>query len=224
MPEHRQIKATAMKSLKGKWLTAIILTLFSLVLGVYVFAPTPSIAVSLEDIQANPALLVDLKTLFRFDRAFIRSVIFFLLGAPAMVSLCGAYQMLCEGKEFTWKSAFCRWYLMYKAIGLRVLRTLIVAVGLLLVIVPGIVAHYTFGMSSWILADNPDMSISGALRMSRSMMRGHKMELLTLDLSFAPWALVTLLTVGGGLFFYSPYHRAARAAYYMELKKIPILR
>ena len=217
MPSYRQLKAVAMESLKGNWKSALLITLLSIILGVYAFGPAPSLVVTFDEIQSNPAVLLDFKTAYRLDWTALRSCLFFLLGAPALISVCCAYQSLVAGSEFTWRAAFCRWSTMYKAIGMRTLRLLITAVGLFLIIFPGILAHYTFCMSSWIMAENPNIGIRGAMDKSRSLMHGHKMELFFLDLSFSPWLFLSIATVGLGFFFYSPYHRATRAAYFKAL-------
>jgi len=54
----------------------------------------------------------------------------------------------------------------------------------LLFIIPGIVAGYSYAMTPYILADNPNLSASEAIAMSKEMMRGNKWRLFCLSLSF----------------------------------------
>ena len=205
--------------MRGNWLQAILITLISVVIGVYTFAPVPTLTVPLEEIRKDPTLLVQLTRIFRIDIVTFRLFLFFLLGAPGIIGLCKAYLVLAEGEKLHWKKLFSRFPLLYKAIGLRVIRTLITAVGLLLMVFPGIMIHYVFGMAPWILAENPELSIKEALNKSRDMTTGHKSELFLLDLSFIPVLCLSLVTVGLGLLLYIPWHRSARAIYFKDLTK-----
>lgn len=51
------------------------------------------------------------------------------------------------------------------------------------------------------------------------MMRGHKLELFLLHLSFIGWALLCVLTLGIGLFWLVPYVQASQAAFYEDVKE-----
>lgn len=50
------------------------------------------------------------------------------------------------------------------------------------------------------------------------MMKGYKMKLFLLDLSFIGWAILALLTLGLGVILLEPYMLTARAVFYEELK------
>lgn len=87
----------------------------------------------------------------------------------------------------------------------------------LLLIVPGIVASYSYSMTYYILKDNPSLTSGEAITRSKEMMKGHKVELFLLDLSFIGWLLLGVLSLGIGLFWVIPYMQAARARFYEEL-------
>ena len=57
----------------------------------------------------------------------------------------------------------------------------------LLFIIPGIIKAYAYSMTTYILADNPNMKAMDALRESERMMQGHKWELFCLHLSYIGW-------------------------------------
>jgi hypothetical protein len=88
----------------------------------------------------------------------------------------------------------------------------------LLFVIPGIIKSYAYRMTPYILADSPNLSASEALRLSESMMRGHKMELFILDLSFIGWYILGGLAFGIGVFFVHPYKDATEAQFYMTLR------
>ena len=87
----------------------------------------------------------------------------------------------------------------------------------LLFVIPGIVKTYSYSMTFYILRDTPGITATEAITRSRHMMRGHKLELFSLHLSFLGWVLLSLMTCGIGFFFVFPYMQAAQAAFYDRL-------
>lgn len=89
----------------------------------------------------------------------------------------------------------------------------------LLFIIPGVVKGFAYSQMFYLMADNPRLEPSEAQRHSIEMMNGHKMELLKLYLSFVPWLLLVIATLGIALIYVAPYFNATLAAYYNYLKK-----
>lgn len=88
----------------------------------------------------------------------------------------------------------------------------------LLLIIPGIVAGYSYSMAYYILLEHPQMSPSDVLRQSKEMMKGHRMDLFILHLSFIGWGILTIFTLGIGTLWLTPYVTAATTAFYLDLK------
>ena len=88
----------------------------------------------------------------------------------------------------------------------------------LLFIIPGIVKSYSYSMTYYILADNPDMAPTDAINASRKMMDGNKWRLFCLDFSFIGWYLLSILTLGILAFWIAPYNMMARAEFYESIK------
>ena len=105
-----------------------------------------------------------------------------------------------------------------KVICKSLIELLLVCIGMLFFIIPGIILEYSLAMSDFILADNPDLSASEAVEKSHEMMKGHRLELFELDLSFAGWFLLTICTLGLLDLWVTPYHRISRAAFYKSLR------
>ena len=74
-------------------------------------------------------------------------------------------------------------------------------------------------MSLFILAENPELTASEALAKSQSMMKGHKMELFILELSFIGWYFVVALTFGIAALYVAPYMQATMANFYNSIKE-----
>lgn len=89
----------------------------------------------------------------------------------------------------------------------------------MLLFVPGIIKAYSYRMVPYIIAENPEMSASEAISLSRQMMNGQKMNAFLLDLSFIGWGILAALTLGlVGLFYLSPYQAATDAELYRTLR------
>ena len=97
------------------------------------------------------------------------------------------------------------------------LRFLFQTVGYMLFIVPGIIVSYNYALVPFILADNPCVSGKEALKMSREMMYGNRWRLFCLQFSFIGWILLTILSLGIGSIWLTPYQNAALASFYREL-------
>lgn len=89
----------------------------------------------------------------------------------------------------------------------------------MLLIIPGIIMYYSLALSDFILADEPELSPTEAIEKSYDLMKGHRFELFRLDLSFAGWFLLELLTFGLFGLWVTPYHRISHAAFYRSLIK-----
>jgi len=106
-----------------------------------------------------------------------------------------------------------------KTLGSYLLVSLYVFLWTLLLIVPGIIAAYSYRMVFYILIDNPEIGVSEALRQSKKMMYGYKSKLFCLDLSFIGWGLLCILTFGIGILWLSPYMLTSQTIFYEELHK-----
>ncbi|MBR3812412.1 MAG: DUF975 family protein [Spirochaetaceae bacterium] len=85
-------------------------------------------------------------------------------------------------------------------------------------IIPGIIKAIAYSQMFYILAENPDISVSKAMRMSIEMTKGHKTDLFVTALSFIGWALLSCLTAGILLIWVVPYMNLTFANIYQYLK------
>ena len=100
---------------------------------------------------------------------------------------------------------------------MRLLRGLYVFLWSLLFIVPGIVAGYSYAMTDYILAENPNLTASQAIEQSKTMMYGNRWRLFCLQFSFIGWDILATLAFGIGHLWLTPYKQAATAAFYREV-------
>lgn len=69
----------------------------------------------------------------------------------------------------------------------------------------------------FMLVDMPGLSVAKAMKMSIWLMKGSKVRLLGLKLSFLPLQFVSLLTFGVGNLWVTPYMNTAAAGFYTDL-------
>ena len=91
----------------------------------------------------------------------------------------------------------------------------------LLFIVPGIIKSFSYSMTPFILADDPNLTANQAITRSRELMDGHKWQLFVLSLTFIGWEILGALCFGIGLLWVTPYKNAAYAAFYRQIAGYP---
>ena len=100
----------------------------------------------------------------------------------------------------------------------QLLTNLKVFLGFLLLIVPGIYWDYCYTLVPYLLAENPYMSATRAMELSKEMMEGEKWNYFVLQLSFFGWLLLCAFTFGIGGFFLEPYMQATYAEFYAAMR------
>jgi len=101
----------------------------------------------------------------------------------------GGYENLLEG-----------FGLAVKVVLLDMLTSLLIVFWSMFFLIPGIIASYRYSQAVFCLLDDPEISPVEALRRSKRMMQGHKMELFAVQLSFFGWILLRTLVSNGMAF------------------------
>ena len=106
-----------------------------------------------------------------------------------------------------------------KVIALNLLEAVLIFLWSLLLIVPGVIAHYRYSQAIYLLIDDPTKSPVQCLRESGRMMDGHKMELFELDLSFIGWYLLSIFPALGYAvrIWTTPYIGTTKTLYFESL-------
>ncbi len=105
------------------------------------------------------------------------------------------------------------------AVGAYLLMLLFIFLWMLLLIIPGIIAAFSYSMTFYILADDPSISPVDAIDKSKAMMKGNKWKYFLLNLRFLGWALLCLLTFGIGFLWLIPYIQVSIAKFYDDIKE-----
>lgn len=166
-----------------------------------------------------------LKNLDRYEIG-VPSIVGVIL-SPLLVSLAGFYvyfikkdpnEELRLGAELKglFKHSFDGSYI--KKLVLYILRALLTTVFSFLLIIPGIVFHYSSYFAYQLMCDYPNLKPSEAIKLSKKIVKGNRSELFLLDLSFIPWYLLCAITIGIASVYVMPYALTVKALYYENFR------
>jgi uncharacterized membrane protein len=184
-----ELRAEARASLQGKWgISAVILLIYLVIVGIGELIP------------------------------FVSFLFTFLIGVVLAYGLLVTFLKSFRGQDPEIGDMFLGFQNYGKVLGTMLLMYLYCFLWSLLLVIPGIIKGYSYAMTPYLLYDNPSLSAEELICTSMKMMKGHKMKLFLLDLSFIGWALLCILTLCIGFLWLVPYTYSARAAFYEDLR------
>ena len=139
---------------------------------------------------------------------------------PFTVAVSG-YRLKClRNNEFYSESIF---HIVkpnfWKFISIEIVKSLFLLLWTILLIIPGCIKALAYSMTEYIICDNPNLSSKKAIKLSNTITKGYKWDLLIMYLSFIPWYLLSIITLGLGYIYVIPYIGITKAMYYENLKK-----
>lgn len=150
--------------------------------------------------------------------AGVSSFLAWLIVPAIVMGITMIYLGITNGQEPKVGDVFNGFNIFGKAWCLNFLMMLFITLWSLLLVVPGIIKAYSYYMAPYILADNPTMTASEALKESKRITNGAKMDIFILELSFIGWMLLSMFTFGIALIYVAPYMNATMANAYQVLK------
>lgn len=231
-------RSIARNALSGRWAIAVITGLIATLLGA-VASNGPEIKLNINDSGANLGLefagqqiyttsggwnealtgFIIGSATFIILAALIMAVVYFVLGGVVGVGYARFnLDLVDRQKEPEIGTLFGYFTYWKKTAAAKFLQGLYVFLWSLLFIIPGIIAGYSYAMTSYILAENPELTASEAIERSKQMMSGNRWRLFCVQISFIGWEILSaLLTFGIGSLWITPYKQAATAAFYREI-------
>lgn len=226
--EAKNLRARARANLQDQWGLSIGVAVIACIFGAMMSGVDflPEFKVSIKDI--------DLENLFshtwyfnngdRYSISFGLPTILFLLhmivGGTMQLGYCAFLLKQHDGEAPEFGDLFSKFDQFGQGFAQAFLRRLYVFLWSLLFIIPGIVKSFSYAMTPFIMADNPNLTASEAINLSKKMMDGHKLDLFWLDLTFIGWDLLCILTLNLGHIALNPYKNAAYAAFYRQVKEL----
>ena len=141
----------------------------------------------------------------------------FIIGGTVQLGYAKFNLALIDHKDAQVSDLFSQFHRFGDGFLLSLLTAIFVTLWTLLLIIPGIIAGYSYAMAPYILYEHPGLRPMDAIKASKELMRGNKWRLFCLELSFFGWALLSALTLGIGTFWLRPYEEAAQASFYRQI-------
>lgn len=148
------------------------------------------------------------------------STIINLLLIPFTIAIAGYYLNHIRGFNPEWKSLYKEGFDHYGRYFLTgFLTNLFIGLWTCLLIVPGIVMSFAYSQARYIIHDNPSLPATEAIKISKIITKGYKVDLFTMYLSFFGWYLLMIPTLGILGIYVIPYVETTSAMFYENLKK-----
>lgn len=146
------------------------------------------------------------------------SIILALISIPLTVGCSKLFIGITRGHDMELSVIFEPFKNAPKVVVLNIYVGILVFLQTLLFIIPGIIAAYRYALVNYIVAEDEEISITDAVKMSKELMQGHKLQLFIMQISFVCWFILSLLTCGILTVAYvNPYYNAAIAEFYNEV-------
>jgi len=108
---------------------------------------------------------------------------------------------VCRGENAGYDYLFDGFSFAGKIVLLSLIQGLLIGLGSIFFVFPGILLAYTYALAPTNLCDNPSMGVIAAMHASRHQMDGHKAELFRLHLTFWPQLLLFIAVIAATAYF-----------------------
>lgn len=152
----------------------------------------------------------------KMDADFLDSLLGILM-MPLGIGTTAFFVSLIENENFEAKDLFKYYHDFVKIIGVTILMGLIVMLGYICFIIPGIILTLSYSLVPIILIKKPELGIVETLKYSREKMQGHKLDTFVLGLSFIGWAILGTLTFGILYIWLYPYMQLTFTKFYLNI-------
>lgn len=209
--EPPNFKKTALSYLKGKWIYSAIVFFIIKILSLSLLTDILNSFVFKYIIILNIPLRIQIISLI------ISSISLLFISFPFEVGIFN-YCINIKNNKSDFKDIFYGFKIYSKTLILGIIIGLLSAIGLLLLVVPGMIIIYGFSMTPFILLKDTEISSTDALKLSWDMTRGKKMDIFLFELSFIGWRILSsIITLSLGDIFLNPYFYTAKSLYFENI-------
>ena len=214
-----ELRLKARESLKGNYWYAVMVAFVAAIFGALMINGG-SYSVNIEErateLFGNLPTIVKTYLIIAASTAGAINFVAFILGGVVQLGYA-QYLLKQQDREVnSVKDLFSQFDRFSQGFLQAFLRGLYTFLWALLFVIPGIVKSFSYAMTPFLMAEDPNLTAKEAIKLSQEKMMGHKGELFCLGLSFIGWSLLAALTGGIGNIFLNPYMNAAFAAFYRD--------
>ena len=194
-------KAEAREALAGKWPAAVLTGFLAGLIGTADMSDVFTTSISREDLAFWVEAIQDAQrsALWPFyltivavtlGIAVLLLVLYITFGGAASLGHAKFNLKLVDGEPVAVLDLFSQFHRLWRGFCMNFLMGLYITLWKLLLLIPGIIKSYSYAMTPYILAENPEMTVTEGINESRRIMHGNKWCLFCLDLSFIGWDLL----------------------------------
>lgn len=219
MIKNQEYKNAALAALKGHWTPAVIATVVYILIALVVSGPSFFTEPNTQAVLDTGEPLAMFKGVWPIIGGASLLSLFVLI--PIEIGFYYSFVLLYrKGDDKLTENMFREGFRPRygRNILAMILMGIVVFIGFLLFVVPGIILALCYGLLPYVLKDNPELSAIQALKKTRVMMRGHKFDYFWLALSFIGWIILGILTLGIGFIWLIPYMYTTMAVFYEDVK------
>jgi len=212
------LMARAREALRGKWGVAVLMfvvyMIITIPLGLVLNLPFRGLKFLVPELQ-----VIDDYFALAYLKGQVQSLFIAIPIGALIVGYCFFHLNMARRRNPRLGDLFAFYPTAFWRCGLaHFWMTLFIFLWTLLLVIPGIMAAFSYSQTYYILMDNPELSPREAIAKSKRMMHGVRWKLFYLHCGFIGWGLLCLLTCGIGLLWLSPYIQTSLANFYESVK------
>lgn len=148
----------------------------------------------------------------------IGPIIALIIGGPLTLGLAIFSLAIARRSDVRIELIFEGFQDFSRALVAYLLVAIFILLWLLLLIIPGIIAAFSYALTFYIMADDKSISARDAISKSKKMMNGYKWKLFCLYLRFIGWFILGILSLFIGFLWIGPYLQISVAKFYEDVK------
>ncbi len=234
MFNRKSYKMIAKKQLKGRWTSAVLAMLVIYAIFLVLNLPkTISTITNGNSITGSPFFFYgeenfssgeshefyyESQNQFSFSNTILLLVNFFINGAVLMAFSLFFVKMFQTTQKLSFSEFISGFSKCISGFLGLLWFTLWTTLWSLLFIIPGIVKAFSYSQMFFVMADNPKISVTKAMKISKIITKGNKGELFVMALSFLGWDILCAFTFGILSLWINPYKMMSYTNAYYAMK------
>lgn len=152
--------------------------------------------------------------------AILLSIVFLSVSASLTLGLASFSLSIANNDSINSNKIRDGFSAMPKAIGLFIVYILIVLIGFICFIIPGIIFTLMFAQVFYIAADKPDTPVIDCFQQSASIMKGHKWQYFKLSLRYSLYFILSVFTLFIWALWLLPQMYVSTALFYKKVSEV----
>ena len=176
------------------------------------------IVIIVNNLLSSAEVYQNLFSISEIESGVISLAITVLITFPLSVGVA-SYSISITNDLFDSNKLFDGFKIFVKSAVAGLIYYLVIILGFVLLIVPGIYAALTFSQVFYIISQNNDINIKEAFKQSSTMMKGHKWQLFKLIIRYVFYFILSVFTLFIWALWLIPQMNVSFAIFFRELNK-----